>query len=403
MSDTRTPGQPPFDLYPEQRQCMFNDSRTALVEASTKSGKTTVAMLWLYDQLQQAPPGGAVWWVGPVYSQARIPFIRYRAWLRGYPVNFVNSAGGLQMRFPGDRTMYFKSATKPDSLYGEDVWAAIIDEASRCKGDSIVAVRSTLSATRGPWRLIGNVSGMSNMFYQWCREAEKGSMEAHYQKINAYTAARYGLPGLPDLEEIEQAQKILPGPQFRELYLAEPAGVDINPFGIEDIAACVQQKEPEDREVVAWGIDVGKTVDYTVIIGLNKGGDEVYFDRFQDNWDSATERIAETVGTHTPGFVDATGVGSAVADALIYKFDTAIEPYVFTQQSKLRLMERLKYDMSEGSISYSEDVAEELMTMEYERRPFSIRFEAGKGFHDDAVMAYALALQHLRGWEGSSW
>jgi hypothetical protein len=36
-----------------------------------------------------------------------------------------------------------QSADNPDTLYGEDVHAAVIDEASRMKEDSFYAVRST--------------------------------------------------------------------------------------------------------------------------------------------------------------------------------------------------------------------------------------------------------------------
>jgi hypothetical protein len=42
-----------------------------------------------------------------------------------------------------------KSGEKPDGLYGEDVFAAVIDEASRMREEAWHALRSTLTATRG--------------------------------------------------------------------------------------------------------------------------------------------------------------------------------------------------------------------------------------------------------------
>ena len=57
--------------------------------------------------------------------------------------------------------LWFKGADKPDALYGEDVYAAVIDEASRCKEEAWHAVRSTLTATRGPIRIIGSGLGAS--------------------------------------------------------------------------------------------------------------------------------------------------------------------------------------------------------------------------------------------------
>jgi hypothetical protein len=59
----------------------------------------------------------------------------------------------------------FKSGEKPDNLYGEDVWAVVVDEASRTREEAYWALRSTLTATGGPIRIIGNVKGRKNCFY----------------------------------------------------------------------------------------------------------------------------------------------------------------------------------------------------------------------------------------------
>jgi hypothetical protein len=56
----------------------------------------------------------------------------------------------------------FKSGEKTDSLYDEDVWAAVLDEASRMREEAFHAIRSTLTATRGKVRLIGNAKGRKN-------------------------------------------------------------------------------------------------------------------------------------------------------------------------------------------------------------------------------------------------
>ena len=48
---------------------------------------------------------------------------------------------------PNGATIWFRSGEHPDSLYGEDVWAAVIDEATRVKPEAWHAVRSTLTAT----------------------------------------------------------------------------------------------------------------------------------------------------------------------------------------------------------------------------------------------------------------
>jgi len=58
--------------------------------------------------------------------------------------------------------LYPKQGARDLRLYGEDVYGAVIDEASRMKEDAWTAIQSTLTATRGPVRIIGNVKGEKN-------------------------------------------------------------------------------------------------------------------------------------------------------------------------------------------------------------------------------------------------
>ena len=103
--------------------------------------------------------------------------------------------------------IWFKSGDKPNSLYGEDVYAAVIDEASRMKEDAYIAIRSTLTYTRGPIRVIGNVRGRRNWAYQLARRAEHGDPEMGYHKIVANDAVE---AGVLDAKEIEDARSQMP-------------------------------------------------------------------------------------------------------------------------------------------------------------------------------------------------
>jgi hypothetical protein len=124
------------------------------------------------------------------------------------------------LTLPTGARIEFKSGEKPDNLYGDDVYAAVIDEASRMREESWYALRSTLTATQGKCKLIGNVKGKKNWFYKLGERARQGEAEYKYFKITAYDAAR---EGIISEKEIEQAKRDLPDYVFRELYLAEPA------------------------------------------------------------------------------------------------------------------------------------------------------------------------------------
>jgi predicted phage terminase large subunit-like protein len=207
-------------LYPAQEAALFNPARQAIVEASTKAGKTLGCVVWLHEQAALAPESGRnYWWVAPVHSQAKIAYTRLKRYL---PTGFFNAWDTTQsIELLNGSMITFKSAVKSDNLYGEDVYAAVVDEASRCSAESWHAVRSTLTATRGPVRIIGNVRGTDNWMYSLARQAETGEDPTrHYARLTAYDAVAGGVIH-PD--EIAEARRDLPEDVFNELYMAVPS------------------------------------------------------------------------------------------------------------------------------------------------------------------------------------
>jgi phage FluMu gp28-like protein len=134
--------------------------------------------------------------------------------------------------FQQDHALSSSQGRNPTTLYGDDVFAAVIDEASRMREESWYAMRSTLTATQGKCKLIGNVKGKKNWFYKLGERARSGESDYRYFKITAYDAVK---EGILKLEEVEQAKRDLPENVFNELYLAEPADDKTNPFGIDNI------------------------------------------------------------------------------------------------------------------------------------------------------------------------
>ena len=173
--------------------------------------------------------------------------------------------------------LWFKGADNPDSLYGEVVYAAVIDEASRCKEESWFAVRSTLTATQGPIRIIGNVKGRRNWAYRLARRAQAGDPQMAYHKITAQDAVDAGV--LAE-DEVQDAASVLPNSVYRELYWAEASDDQGNPFGLTSIAECALIGLSEEEPVI-WGIDLAKSVDWTVCIGLDFQGNACRLERFQ--------------------------------------------------------------------------------------------------------------------------
>jgi hypothetical protein len=383
-------------LYEKQRLAIFDcpdvngkTARYGLTEASTKAGKTVACMAWLFEQALKGKPGQNFWWVAPVYPQAKIAFRRMR---RGLPAAvFKANETEMTITLLNGAVIWFKSGEKPDNLYGEDVYAAVIDEASRVREDSFVAVRSTLTATRGPVRIIGNVKGRKNWFYRMCRRAEAGEPGMSFHKLTAYDAVA---GGVLDASEIEDAKRQLPDHVFRELYLAEPSEDGGNPFGLSHIAACVAPLSA--GKPVAIGIDLAKSSDWTVVIGLDRDARVCGFERWQAPWEVTVPRILDLVG-RTPTLVDSTGVGDPIVERLQKERRNVFTGYHFSSSSKQKLMEGLAVAIQSRSLFFPEGhIRAELETFEYEYTRTGVRYTAPAGLHDDCVMALGLAEEHFR-------
>lgn len=374
----------PF-LYEKQHKAFYTPARYSCIEGSTKCGKTHAGITWLLEMaLIHGAEGRNFWWVAPVFGQAKIAFERTKRACRG--LNFTKNESELRITLPNGAILMFKSGERPDNLYGEDVYAAIIDEASRLREESWHAIRSTLTATRGPVRMIGNVKGRKNWFFKLCRRAQDGERNFYYDKITAYDAVA---AGVLDMDEIEDAKSALPEAVFKELYLAEPSADEGNPFGIHHIQECYNP-DAVPGITASYGFDLAKTYDWAVLIGLDSNLVESHFDRWQGDIGGSITRVdAEVKGKQCA--VDATGMGMRPAEEFQAIGDNYI-PFVFTQSSKQLLMESLALAIQRHEIKFRNQILlNELESFEYEYTRTGVRYCAPDGYHDDCVMALALA------------
>ena len=366
-----------------QKAILDSPARYTITAASTKTGKTASHIIWLFEQSLKLKENQSVWWVAPVYQQAEIAFRRMKSQVseKGF---FQSNESKLVLTTPMGSRIEFKSAEKPDNLYGEDVYAAVFDEASRSREDSWFALRSTLTATQAKCKLIGNVKGKKNWFYKLGERAKSGEANFEYFKITAYDAAK---EGIIELEEIEQAKRDLPDYVFKELYLAEPADDNSNPFGHTNIDNCIT---PMSGVPICYGIDLAKYTDWTVIIGLNQDGNVAYFERFQKDWSQTLATIKQTIG-NTPAFIDSTGVGDPIVEQL-QREHPRVKGFKFTSQSKQQLIEGLVMAVQGNNIGFPDGaIADEMRNFEFEYSRTGVRYTAPQGLHDDCVMSLALA------------
>jgi phage FluMu gp28-like protein len=378
-------------LYHYQNSILNSPARYTCTAAATKCGKTASHIVWLFEQALQCKANESCWWIAPTFSQAKIAFDRMRNQVTVRSFFKVNETN-LVLTMPHGAIIQFKTAEKPDNLYGADVYAAVFDEAARAREEAWFALRSTLTATGAKCKFIANVSGRKNWYYKLCQKAKAGDDPNYeYFKITAYDAAEAGMitkDGRPFIDEINDAKRDLPENVFKELYLAEASEDGSNPFGLTAISRAVYALS--EAPPVCYGIDLAKSVDYTVITGLDGEGRVCHFDRFQKDWEQTKQTILK-LPRNVPKRIDSTGAGDPIAEDL-GRVDPNIDKFVFTSHSKQQIMEGLAVAIQTRRITVLEGVMkDELDSFEFEYTRNGVRYTGPSGMHDDCVCSLALA------------
>lgn len=382
-------------LYGYQTAILNSTARYTCTEAATKVGKTASHIVWLFEEALKCKTNQSVWWVAPTFAQAKIAFDRMKVQIQPREIYKANESNLLITLITGVK-LHFKTGEKPDNLYGDDVYACVVDEASRLREEAWHALRTTITSTGGKIKFIGNVRGTKNWYYKMCVRAKtrdniSNGGQYEYFKITAYDAASAGMKtkdGRPFIEEIEDAKRDLPESVFRELYLAEASEDGSNPFGLQHIAGCV--RPISEQPAICYGVDLAKSVDWTAVVGLDRLAAVCDFRHFQKDWRQTTSEIIG-LPSEASIAIDSTGVGDPISED-VARSRNDVEKYVFTQRSKQQLMEGLALAIQKRMIGFPNGVIrDELESFEYQYTRTGVTYSAPSGEHDDAVCALALA------------
>lgn len=376
---------------------------------------TVGCLAWFIEQGLKAKEGQNLWWVAPIFSQSEIAFRRCWGYLTPIRPMCKRNKSSMFIMLPNGARLMFKSGDRPDDLYGEDVYAAVLDEASRMREESWHAIRSTITFTKAPVRIIGNVRGRKNWFYRLARLAETGAEDMAFHRITAADAVE---AGVLDKAEIEGArrdfERLGQEDVFRQLYMAEALDDASNPFGLQAIEACIVPAFSKARAIAA-GVDLAgrgavniervgdaESRDWTAICMLDKDGHMTYLDRFRKPHRETANEIVQKV-KRVRALVDSTGTGDAIVEDLQRRGDVQVLGFTFTERSRQDLLEGLALAIQEGSVSFPDvktrdgkgSLREELEAFEYQYTVKGVRYDVSEGNSDDLVMALALAVKRL--------
>ncbi len=287
-------------------------------------------------------------------------------------INFIT--GGSIRFFTGERL---------DAMRGLKFHLVIIDEASyisNLQDGWNNSIRPTLTDYKGKAIFLSTPKG-KNFFYSLFIKHDEPDWES-------FKFTTYDNPFI-DPSEIDAARLQLPNVVFEQEYLANPMENAANPFGSEHINKCTKPLSTAQTEY--FGIDLAKSVDWTVIIGMDRQGNTTEVHRFQKDWLQTKDTIISVCGKNISIVIDSTGVGDAIVEDLQKHFN-AMHGFKYTSTSKQQLMESLASAIHKGEISYpAGPVKDELEIFEYIFTSTGVRYSAPAGFHDDCVNALALA------------
>lgn len=370
-------------LHEGQLKVLREAARFNVLECGRRFGKTHLGIQLAIDC---AIDGGEVGWFAPTYRFMSDPWRQTVGILQPMTSSLGQKERRIELVSGG--YLDFWSLDSVNAGRGRRYDRVIIDEAGIVRDLSAVwqeTLRPTLADKQGDAWFLGTPKGR-NFFHRCFERGQIGDDGWKSWRLPTITN-----PLIPD-SEIEAARAELPKAVFEQEFMGIPADDGGNPFGLDSIAACLGEVSTD--EVKAIGIDLAKSVDWTVVCGLDADGCVCMLERWQGPWSMTKERISQMVGD-LPCLIDSTGVGDPIVEDLQRKHPR-VEGFKFSATSKQQLMEGLASGFQQRKLKIPDNwLRVECDTFEYEYTRTGVKYTAPVGLHDDGVCALALALRCL--------
>lgn len=396
---------PVWQPHEGQREFLTHPAKIKVLACGRRWGKTDAsAARILYSLFQNSPARHIL--LAPTLDQASLLFERTVDLLGS-----LLSAEGLKRDFKVRRSPYprlefgehrvaARSGHLGRSLRGNEATDIIVDEAAYVPEDLITEVAMPmLATTEGSLTLISTPRGL-NHFWRFFRMGQEGE-----HGIWSRQAPTSESPFVSDAF-LEIQRGLITERAFRTEYGAEFVDLQGKVFRTEAVDACLvpRYEIPPCAPYVA-GVDWARYEDYTavgILGGTAKGAQLVHIERFHGpSWRDQIDRVAAILRQFgvKRAFGDATGVGDPLTEELRRLVSgLSVEPFTFTPSSKASLIDRLVWLFENRLIQMTPEpeLLRELQHFEAKTTESGHRrLQARIGFHDDLVIALALAAMAL--------
>ncbi len=393
-----------WEPHETQRTWLLDNAKTKVASCGRRWGKTESAAVDAAT-IAIARPGSVQMIISPTYDQSLLIFRTVERLL-------LSSAATRKMakvvKTPYPRLSICCSVimarTADDdgrNLRGHSADRVIVDEAAYVRDSVISEVISPMLADRnGELAMISTPFG-KNHFYRAFMRGQSSD-----ESISSYSFPSWKNPHI-SREYIDRQRHELSTRQFSVEYEAQFVDDESCVFPIEDINNAVTDdiSSAADYEIVCAGIDWARYSDYTAVVAVGVRDDVlsvIGIERFNRlPWNELVTRVADFLRSHRvkTALADSTSVGDPLLEQLREyllnnKADICVDGFIFTNSAKREIIEHLAARLGRGTLLIPNDtrLIKELQFFEYELTSAgNVRMNAHSGFHDDLVIALALA------------
>lgn len=359
-------------------------------------GKTDAYVTRLLYHMQRRP--GLYWWIGLSWRSASMKrAFRLVSWYARRILSLLGitdrghiNRSTFEVRIPQLGEIWFRTADNPESMAGEGILGAVLDEFSLM---SDVVWTEYVQATLldyGGWAAFGGVPKGNNWASQlWRAAADRDG----WRQIHATS---YDNPYLRH-DRLDKIRAETSEALFNQEYLAQiVSGEGVVFRRVLDAARATALTAPRPGRVYVAGVDVADAADFTVISIIDAGSrEQVYIDRFNRvGYEALEDRIAAAYRRFDVQtmVIEDNSIGQPVIDHLRARGVTAV-PFHTSATTKAPLIQALQSAFEHGELAILPDATQigELQSYDGKRTAAGFSYSAPPGMHDDTVMALALA------------
>lgn len=379
--------------HPKQLDILKDIKRFKVVCCGRRFGKSLISICKIIEAMTQ---GKTCMYLTPEYDLAKHFFNELASY---FPADYVTTnKSDLIIELENGGSCKFFSGMAIEKIRGREYDLAIIDEAAYIDDLNYAfnaVIRPLLGTTLGECWMISTPKG-NNYFTQLYRDVRAGKQD----DFSAFHFTSYDNPYF-NKSELDSIKANTPAVLFRQEYLAEFTANTSNPFNNDDIEKNIITTLSTEKTKL-YGIDIafGKDdkADSTSIIGLDGKGAMTYYKSMRiPNLDMQYQIIKDLPEKGALKVLDTSSFSAGVA--IYQRLESAgqyVEGFQFTSSSKAPIVYELITSVENGSIKYNNEVADEMKVFEMKySNSGNVLLASQSGFHDDNIMALAMANSYL--------